>query len=195
MLKLTAALITLLSFSQSFAQSQSLSLQELAQNNPDVEFVMNPSSISEKSVPPLRAVDLVRQDLADRGLSKSSKRGIVIIDNRGCQNSGQYNVAILAADGIKSTQNRDDLVKHSTAGSVIAVSAAVATERIICKELNAEMSSYVSKTVGFLAACSTGVGKEAYDKLSGRGTPDTRDAIITCLGGAVTFVPVIDIRF
>jgi hypothetical protein len=194
MLKLTATVFTLLSVTQGFAQSQSITLQELTLKNPDVEFVMNPSAVSEKSEVPFRAIDLVRQDLANRGLSKSSKRGVVIMDNHGCQN-GQYNVAILAADGIQSSQKRDDLVKHSIAGSVIALGAAVATEKMICKELNAEMSSYVARTVGFLVACSAGVGKEAYDKFSGRGTPDTRDAVVTCLGGAVAFVPVIDIRF
>ncbi len=196
MLKMAVSLITLLSMTQGFAQSQSITLHELTLKNPDVEFVMNPSAISEKSAVPSHAVDLVRQDLADRGLSKSNKEGIVIMDNRGCQQSGQYNVAILAADVIRSGQNRDDLKKHAPAGSVIAISAAVATEKIICKELNAEMSSFVARTVGFVTACAGGgVGKEVYDKVSGRGTPDTRDALVTCLGGAVAFVPVIDIRF
>lgn len=116
------------------------------------------------------------------------------MNERGCQR-GQYNVAIIAANEIQNTQKRDDLVKHSVAGSVIAVSAAVATENLVCNELNTEMSTYVARTVGMLSGCAMGGGKEIYDKVSGRGTPDIQDAVVTCLGAAAILVPVVDIKF
>jgi hypothetical protein len=38
---------------------------------------------------------------------------------------------------------------------------------------------------GFLLACTTGVGKEVYDKLSQRGTPELMDALATIAGGVL----------
>ena len=34
-----------------------------------------------------------------------------------------------------------------------------------------------------------GVGKEIYDKVSGKGTPEVMDAVATVIGGAVVIIP------
>lgn len=44
---------------------------------------------------------------------------------------------------------------------------------------------------GIVSALGAGIGKEVYDRLSGKGTPETWDAIATMLGGvAYQFVKV-----
>jgi len=42
--------------------------------------------------------------------------------------------------------------------------------------------------VAWLGVVAAGVGKEVYDKVSGRGTPEIMDAVATILGGSVIVI-------
>lgn len=42
--------------------------------------------------------------------------------------------------------------------------------------------------LGFIAAAAVGTAKEIYDNVSGKGTPDVWDALVTMLGGLVAFL-------
>jgi len=42
--------------------------------------------------------------------------------------------------------------------------------------------------VAWLGVVAAGVGKEVYDKVSGRGTPEIMDAVATILGGSVVVI-------
>lgn len=183
-----------LSCCSAFAFSDELNLNQISALNPDVKIIMTANPRLEIGNTKSWAVEMVREDLQRRGLSKPLKKGLAVIDSNGCA-AKHYNVSVFVADKIKDSQDRPDLEKHAVAGSIIGIGAAVATERMICQRMSFEMASYISNMVGFLAACSGGVGKEVYDKVSNRGTPDTQDAFVTCLGGAVTFVPVLNYRF
>ena len=47
-----------------------------------------------------------------------------------------------------------------------------------------------SVAVGALLCAALAVGKEVYDRVSRKGTPDWRDAVWTLVGGAITLLPL-----
>lgn len=54
------------------------------------------------------------------------------------------------------------------------------------KEMNKSISASRNIAVGF--SLSFGVGKELYDKLSGKGTPSYKDIIADVLGTSIAFI-------
>lgn len=71
---------------------------------------------------------------------------------------------------------RKDLVLHFVAGAVIAL---IAQASILV------FFGYHSYFIPAIIAAVSGVGKEIYDLISKKGTPDLNDAIFTCLGGGL----------
>lgn len=63
-----------------------------------------------------------------------------------------------------------DKVLHLIAGAVIALA----------------VGSFLTPLAGLIAACLAGIGKEVWDH-QGNGTPETLDALVTILGGAIIY--------
>ena len=66
----------------------------------------------------------------------------------------------------------NDKLKHYMVGSILGLSVI--------------LISYYS----ILIVLAFAIGKEVYDKLSKKGTPEVADAVYTIVGGLVTILPV-----
>lgn len=78
------------------------------------------------------------------------------------------------------TQIRTDKVKHFIAGNAITL---VSTETI----LHFSKKKNNSILLGFNIGCYTGATKEMYDS-TGRGNPEFKDFMWTCIGSSFTSV-------
>ena len=67
----------------------------------------------------------------------------------------------------------DDKLRHYLVGSLAAA-----------------VGGLHSVAAGALLCAALAIGKEVYDRLSKRGTPDWRDAVWTLVGGAITLLPL-----
>lgn len=87
--------------------------------------------------------------------------------------------------------DRVDWQKHFIAGSIISGVTILTVQgilRFIGKKTGRPMSerkiTIISSVAGLLMSIVAGAGKEIYDRRSGRGTPEFRDALFTAAGGA-----------
>lgn len=71
------------------------------------------------------------------------------------------------------TRIPEDKLRHYLAGSLLAA-----------------VGGLHSVAGGALLCAALAVAKEVYDRVSGRGTPDWRDAVWTLVGGAITLLPL-----
>lgn len=78
-----------------------------------------------------------------------------------------------------------DKAKHFLYGSVAAVLGAIVAAKI----------HYPAEVVAFLFAVALGFGKELYDKVTGKGTPDMWDVVATTAGCIPVAVVTIIHRF
>lgn len=62
-----------------------------------------------------------------------------------------------------------DKIFHAAAGLAVAVVAGM----------------FVAPLWAFAAGVAAGVGKEVFDKVTGKGVPDVLDAVVTAVGAAV----------
>lgn len=97
---------------------------------------------------------------------------------------------------------RSDWQKHFIAGAVISGATVLTTQgliRTVAKKRGYHLSdlkiNLLSSVAGLLASTAAGASKELYDRYSGRGTPEFRDALYTAAGGAmVSFTVVIPLE-
>ena len=80
-------------------------------------------------------------------------------------------------------QVQKDKLEHFTAGAVISVVTAESLFKITHKKKE-------SILIGIGMGCIAGATKELYD-LTGRGTPDVKDFIWTCIGSSVSSVSLV----
>lgn len=87
--------------------------------------------------------------------------------------------------------DRLDWQKHFIAGSIISgvtILTAQGIIRFIARRKGIHMSEtkirIISSIAGLIMGIAVGGGKEIYDRVSGRGTPEFRDAMFTAAGGA-----------
>lgn len=87
--------------------------------------------------------------------------------------------------------DRLDWQKHFIAGSIISgvtILTAQGIIRFIARRKGIHMSEtkirIISSIAGLMMGLVVGGGKEIYDRVSGRGTPEFRDAMFTAAGGA-----------
>lgn len=73
---------------------------------------------------------------------------------------------------------RRDLVLHFYGGAAIFISVQAVIYVFF---------AYHSYTIPAITVVAIGVGKEVYDRVSGKGTPEFLDIMFTCLGGASGF--------
>jgi hypothetical protein len=94
--------------------------------------------------------------------------------------------------------NRTDWQKHFIAGAIISGATVLTTEallRTFARNHGYHFSdtkiTILSSLAGLLTSIVAGIGKEAYDRFSGRGVPEFRDAAYTAAGGAMVSFTVI----
>jgi hypothetical protein len=87
--------------------------------------------------------------------------------------------------------DRLDWQKHFIAGSIISgvtILTAQGILRFIARRRGVHMSEtkirIISSIAGLMMGLVVGGGKEVYDRVSGRGTPEFKDAMFTAAGGA-----------
>lgn len=93
--------------------------------------------------------------------------------------------------------DRTDWQKHFVAGAIISGATILTTQMILrtyarTRGWSDTKINILSSLAGLITSIAAGAGKEIYDRASGRGTPEFRDAMYTAAGGAmVSFAVVI----
>lgn len=85
---------------------------------------------------------------------------------------------LLLSCSTATAQIQKDKALHFGAGLAISATTTAITYKIT-------NNKNTSMLVGFGAATLAGVAKEVYDKKSGKGVPDSKDALWTSIGGGV----------
>lgn len=93
---------------------------------------------------------------------------------------------------------RSDWQKHFIAGAIISGATILTTEgllRTFARSRGYDFSNrkinLLSSLAGLLSSIAAGIGKEFYDRVSGKGVPESRDALYTAAGGAMVSLTVV----
>ena len=95
------------------------------------------------------------------------------------------NVAKMIISVPKAVKNQPDKRKHAFAGGSIAILAFTPVMVLLSGKNPDGLVMLWSSVAGMLASSIAGISKEVYDRVSGKGTPETMDVFATMFGGSV----------